>query len=145
MISINVISSRKVISRCQEDSAEFTTQQSQFPSYCPDGPKESFGCPSVFGEVSKHLSRHQSQGTHVCIDVRTAQRTTTLETSVCTSVQTANWRLGTVNIACNRLDAKATLAGLNDWRLMKKHMRWRDLKSVAACRSDAHCLSLDAA
>jgi len=82
MISINVNSSRKVISRCQEDSAEFTTQQSQFPTYCPDGPKELFGRPSVFGEVSKHLSRHKPQGTHVCIDVRTAQRTTTPE-SIC--------------------------------------------------------------
>jgi hypothetical protein len=48
MTSISVISSRKPISRHQEDSVQFTAQQSQFPTYRPDGPEEAFGHPSVF-------------------------------------------------------------------------------------------------
>jgi hypothetical protein len=71
MTSINVMSSRKAISRHQEDYVQFTAQQSRFPTYRPDGPEEASERPSVFKEVSEHLSRHQPQGTHVRIDVQT--------------------------------------------------------------------------
>jgi hypothetical protein len=47
---INVISSRNVISRHQEDSAQFTAQQGLLPTYHPDGPEEASGHPSVFEE-----------------------------------------------------------------------------------------------
>jgi len=50
MTSIGVISSRKAISRSQEDSAQFTTQQSRFPTYRPDSPEEAFERPSMFEE-----------------------------------------------------------------------------------------------
>jgi hypothetical protein len=59
MTSISVISSRNAISRHHEDSAQFTAQQSRFPTYRPDGLEEASGRPSVFEEASKHLSRHQ--------------------------------------------------------------------------------------
>jgi hypothetical protein len=77
MTSISVISSRKAISKCQEDFGQFITQQSRFPTYRPNGPEEVSGRPLVFEEVSEHLHRHQPQGTHVRTDVRTAQRTVT--------------------------------------------------------------------
>jgi hypothetical protein len=72
MTSISVISSRKEISSCQEDSMQCTAQQSRFTYYHSGSPEEASGRPSVFKKVPKHLSRHQPQGTHVCIDVRTA-------------------------------------------------------------------------
>jgi hypothetical protein len=72
LISISVINLRKAISRCQEDSAQFTTQQSRFPTYRLDGLEESFRRPLVFKEVSEHLNRHQPQGTHVRTDVQIA-------------------------------------------------------------------------
>jgi hypothetical protein len=59
MTSISVISSKKAISRHQEDSTQFTAQQSRFPTYHPDGPKEDSERPSMFEEVFEHLSRHQ--------------------------------------------------------------------------------------
>jgi hypothetical protein len=70
--------SRKAI---KEDSDALTAQQIQFPCYHPDGLEEEFGRPSVFEEVSEHFSRHQPQGTHVCIDIRTTQRTSTLKST----------------------------------------------------------------
>jgi hypothetical protein len=72
MTSINVISSRKTIFGCQEDFAQLTAQQSRFPTYRPDNPEEASRCPSVFEEVSEHLSRHQPHGTDVRTDVQTA-------------------------------------------------------------------------
>jgi hypothetical protein len=63
---------------------------------------------------------------------------------ICTGVRTANWRLWTMNIASNRLEARAIPSELDDWRLMKKHVTLHNLKSVVACCPDAHCQSLDA-
>jgi len=81
MTSISVISSRKAISRCQEDFTQFTTQQSRFLTYRSDSPEEASERPSVFNEVSEHLNRHQSQGTYVRTDVQTVQWTTTPEST----------------------------------------------------------------
>jgi hypothetical protein len=64
MTSINVISSRNAISWCQEDSTQFTAQQSLFPTYHPDGP-------SVFEEVSKTPQQTPTTGnscSHRCLD-----------------------------------------------------------------------------
>jgi hypothetical protein len=71
--------SERQFSGYPEDSARGTTQQRRFPCYHLDGP-------SVFEEESEHLSRHQSQKTNVCIDVQTAQRTSTPEAPVRTGV-----------------------------------------------------------
>jgi len=87
MTSVSVIISKKAIFRLQEDSVQFTAQQSRFPTFRIDGPEEASGHPSVFEEVSEHLSRHQPQETHVYINVMIAQRMSTLES---TSVRTAN-------------------------------------------------------
>jgi len=67
--------SERQFAGCLEDSAHGTAQQIRLPCYHPDGPEEASGHPPVFEEVSKHLSRHQPQGTHVRTNVQTAQRT----------------------------------------------------------------------
>jgi len=54
-----------------------------------------------------------------------------------TGVGTANWRLKTIKTACNRPDARAKPSGLDDWKLMKKHVKSSERKSVAACHPDA--------
>jgi hypothetical protein len=81
MTSICVINSRKAISSCQENSTQFTAQQSRFPTYRPDGPEEASRRPPVFKEMSEHLNRHQPQRARIRIDVRIAQQKPKLETT----------------------------------------------------------------
>jgi hypothetical protein len=112
----------------------------------PSGwPEEASERPPVFEEVSEHLNRHQPQEHMFALQSEQPSGHLDPRAHVRCRVQTELRWLQTMKKACNRSDARARTSRRDNWKLIKKHVRPCDLKSVAACCPDTHLHGSDTA